>query len=67
MEAAIIIKLLTVGADLVSNGLKAYDAHKDEFSSDDQKAIRQAIATVRAINDAKEDTALATLDAAARS
>lgn len=65
MDPALIVRLVTLGADLLSNGLKAYEANKAAFSTQDQEAIRQALATVSAINDVKEAAALAALDQAA--
>lgn len=61
-----IVKGITLGADLLSNGLAAYQSNKDAFSSDDQALIDKAIADVSALNDVKEAAALAALDAAAK-
>ena len=66
MDPILILKLVTVGADLLSNGLKAYEANQDVFSSEDQEVVRKALESVMASNDAKEVAALAALDQAAR-
>lgn len=66
MEAALVLKFVTLGADLLSTGLKAYQAHKDEFSSNDQAMIEAALANAYASNDAKAAATLAALDAAAK-
>lgn len=62
---AMIVKGVTLGADLLSNGIKAYEANKDAFSSDDAALIDAAIAQVSTQNAVKEAAALAALDAAA--
>jgi len=63
---ALIIKGVTLGADLLQNGLSAYQANKDTFTSDDIALINKAIADVSALNDVKEAAALAALDEAAK-
>lgn len=63
---ALIIKGVTLGADLLTNGYKAYEANKEAFSSEDAAVIEQALAAIIAMNDAKEAAALDALDAAAK-
>ncbi len=63
---ALIIKGVTLGADLLTNGYKAYEANKEAFTSEDAAVIEQALAGIIAMNDAKEAAALAALDAAAK-
>lgn len=67
MEVALILKLVTIGADLLNNGTKAYLEHKDEFSSNDRALIEAALQNAYASNDAKAAKALLLLDEAAKS
>lgn len=64
MELALILKAVTLGADLLNNGMKSYLANRDAFSTEDQAVIDAALASVIATNDAKERAALAVLRAA---
>ena len=66
MEAALIIKLVSLGADMLTNGYKAYEANKAAFTSEDAAVIEQALAAIIAMNDAKEAAALDALDAASK-
>jgi hypothetical protein len=61
MELMLIVKAVTLGADLFANAVKAYEANRSAFSSQDQAVVRAAIAQVAAVNDVKEDAALAVL------
>lgn len=63
---ALIVKGVTLGADLLNNGVKAYNANKAAFSSEDQAVIEAAIASVSTDNDAKAQAALKALEAAAK-
>lgn len=58
---SLILKSVTLGADLLTNGYKAYEANKEAFSSEDQALIDAALAQAISLNDAKEEAALAAL------
>lgn len=61
LTLAMIVKTVTLGADLLNNGIKAYEANKAAFSSEDQAVIEAAIASVSSANDAKAQAALGAL------